>query len=308
MEMLFLMFSKFVTGYDAAMPSLPNHSLTKPLLHAYERHQVRLVAAVNALLVVGIALTLAKLVWAVIPTPDSARWLPTPASTIVVPDNRAASMTALINAHLFGTYTASAATDLSAAPDTRLNLKLIGILAGTRASDSRAIISAQDAAEKAYAIGDDVVRGASLQAIFPDRVILARDGQMETLRLDPNFGGTGSLPISAPVAAYNSSNPPLSQVRQEMLQDPSRAADYIRVQPNNPGGQLHGYRIYPGKNTAVFNSAGLKPGDLVTSVNGVGLDDTQKALQMLNDLSKANSVSLTVDRGGQLQTINVNFN
>jgi general secretion pathway protein C len=46
----------------------------------------------------------------------------------------------------------------------------------------------------------------------------------------------------------------------------------------------------------------------VTAVNGVQLDDTQKAMQMLSDLSKAGSVSVVIDRGGQPQTINVTFN
>lgn len=303
------MFSNFVTGYDAVMPSLP-HNLTKPLLQGYERHQTRLVIVVNALLIIGIAFTLAKLLWSVVPTPDTARWQPTPSSTLVAPNNAGTGLNTIINAHLFGTYKVSASTDVSSAPETRLDLKLLGILAGTRSSDSRAIISQPGGVEKAYAIGDDVVRGANLQAIFPDRVIISRDGQLETLRLDPTLGGASGGPAPTSYGNADGGNLPqqLSQARQEMLQDPSKTADYIRVQANNTNGQLHGYRIYPGKNVGVFNNAGLKPGDLVTSVNGVALDDNQKALQMLNDISKANSVNLTVDRGGQLQTINVTFN
>jgi general secretion pathway protein C len=304
------MFSGFVTGYDAAMPSLPNN-LMKPLVQGYERHQTRLIIAVNALLIVGIAFASAKLLWSLVPTPDAARWQPTPVQTQTSSSNAGtAGLNTIINAHLFGIYKAAVSTDVSSAPETRLDLKLLGILAGTRASDSRAIISQSGAAEKAYAIGDDVVRGASLQAIFPDRVIISRDGQMETLRLDPTLGGSSSESPPPQRTNYDSGNLPqqLSQARQEMLQDPSKTADYIRVQPNNTNGQLHGYRIYPGKNAGVFNNAGLKPGDLVTSVNGIALDDNQKALQMLNDMSKANSVNLTVDRSGQLQTINVTFN
>lgn len=284
--------------------------LTIPLVQGYERHQHRIVAGFTILLIVALALSAAKLLWALVPTPESARWKPPPAQISSEPTNTASVLNTIVNARLFGLYTTSAATDLSSAPDTRLDLKLIGILAGTRASDSRAIISQQGSNEKPYAIGDDIVRGVSLQAIFSDRVILSRDGQIETLRLDPNSGG-------APVnfAASTSGVSPsgilpqqLSQARQEMLQDPNKAGDYIRIQPNNPGGQLHGYRVYPGKNASVFTNAGLKPGDLVTAVNGTAMDDTKKALQMLNDLSKASNVSLTIDRGGQLQTINVTFN
>ena len=53
---------------------------------------------------------------------------------------------------------------------------------------------------------------------------------------------------------------------------------------------------------------GLRPGDLVTAVNGIQLNDTQTALQMLNDLSRAPNVTLTIERGGQVQTVNVSLN
>lgn len=286
------------------------HTLTIPLAQGYQRHQRRIVATVTIVLTIALALSLAKFIWALVPTPESARWQAPPASLNAAPVGAASSLNIITNARLFGLYKASAMSSLSAAPDTRLNLKLIGILAGTRASDSRAIISQQGSSEKAYAIGDDIVRGVNLQAIFADRVILSRDGQMETLRLDPTSGGSagGFIPAQSNSPLSGNLAQQLSQARQEMLQDPAKAGDYLRIQPNNPGGQLHGYRIYPGKNASVFTNAGLRPGDLVTAVNGIALDDTQKALQMLNDLSKASSVSLMVDRGGQLQTINVTFN
>jgi general secretion pathway protein C len=73
------------------------------------------------------------------------------------------------------------------------------------------------------------------------------------------------------------------------------------------GGQLKGYRVYPGKDRSAFTAAGLRPGDLVTSVNGVQLDDPAKALQMLGDLGQAGQVNLVVERGGQSQNISINL-
>ena len=302
------MICSFITGYDALMLPLPDH-LIKPLEHGYERHGQKLILAVNVLLLVAVALNAAKLLWAVVPSSDAARWRPAPVIANTLSTTSTNSLNAILNAHLFGTYRTNARTDVSTAPETRLDLKLIGILAGSHASESRALIAQQGAIEKSYAIGDDIVRGVTLQAIFPDRVILSRDGQMETLRLDPLSGAGAAAVMPVQGASYDANaNIGLSQARQEMLQDPNKASEYIRVQPNNAGGQLHGYRVYPGKNASVFTNTGLRAGDLVTSVNGITLDDTQKALQMLNDLSKSGSVSLTVDRGGQTQTINVSFN
>ena len=80
------------------------------------------------------------------------------------------------------------------------------------------------------------------------------------------------------------------------------------MQPARIGGVMRGYRIYPGRNRGIFSTAGLRPGDLVTAVNGVELDDPAKSLQLLGDLSQASNLSVTIERGGNQQTINVNLN
>ncbi|MGH8461448.1 MAG: type II secretion system protein GspC [Stenotrophobium sp.] len=288
------------------MFTLP-HPSGKALALAYEQHSRWIVPAATALLVAAVACVAAQLVWALVPVPQAGQWRPAPAPA-VIGTQTGPDLDKIIAARLFGLYQATVnPQDQQAAPDTQLNLTLLGIFAGTRKEDSRAVIAPQGGEEKPFAIGDDVVKGVNLQAIFPDRVILSRSGQLETLRLDrdkPNTGGG--------FVASNDSSPNLSaqltQIRQQILQNPDKAAEFLRVQPAMSGSQMTGYRIYPGPNPAIFNGSGLHPGDLVTSVNGIQLDNTQKALQMLNDLSNASSVSLVVNRGGQQQTINVSFN
>ena len=279
----------------------------KTLAQTYERHGPRIISTVQLLLVIAVAAGLAQMVWSLMPVPESARWHPAPVATAPVARANGSNLDTILAARLFGVYQPQA-SNLAAAPDTRLNLTLMGIFAGTRKSESRALIAQQNGDEKPYSIGDEVVGGVSLQAIFPDRVILTRGGQLETLRLDKDKA-SGDFLAGAPGGMVDANTTAqLAQARQEMLQDPNKAAEYIRVQPVSVGGQMKGYRIYPGQNQALFANAGLRPGDLVTSVNGIQLDDTQKALQMLNDLSKASNVSVVVERGGQPQTLNVSFN
>lgn len=281
----------------------------KAAMLAYERHGRWLVPAVTALLVIAVSWALAQLIWALVPVPLAGQWQPAPAQASFTP-TAGPKLETILDARLFGLYQPSATPqdiNQQAAPDTRLNLTLVGIFAGTQGQPSRAMIAPQGGEEKPFAIGDDVVKGVSLQAIFPDRVILSRSGQLETLRLDrdqPNSGSSFVTTSSVPAGISEQ----LTQVRQQILQNPNRAAEYIRVQPAMVSGKMTGYRIYPGSNPAIFNGSGLHPGDLVTAVNGIQLDNTQKALQMLNDLSNASSVSVVIDRGGQQQTINVSFN
>ncbi|HKY90327.1 MAG TPA: type II secretion system protein GspC [Nevskiaceae bacterium] len=307
---------------------MPTASLQLPpaLLRSYERYGRHLPRVAEVVLVVLVAQAAAALMWKLIPVPATAAW--TPPTPMVDPTqgggNRGPNVDAIMSAHLFGQYVppSDPALDaMSEAPDTHLNLTLMGILAATADRGSRALIAASNGEENPFAIGDDVVRGVTLQAIFPDRVILSRNGQLETLRLDKNTTG-GKLP-----AGFQNYHRPavdeggdeeeeggddtsamLSDIREELMTDPSRASEYIRVQPASNGGQLRGYRIYPGRDRTVFSAIGLRPGDLVTQVNGIQLNDANTALAMLQQLSQANNLTVVIERGGQQQTVNVNLN
>jgi general secretion pathway protein C len=290
------------------------HQLPESWLRAasalYQRHGRRLPTIAAVVFAVLLGRIAADLVWVLVPEPEGARWQPPPAAPAAARAGEAPDINAIASAGLFGRYQAAATGEsLLAAPDTPLNLTLIGVLADSREEFSRALI-ANGADERGYAVGDDVSRGVTLQAIFPDRVILSRGGRLETLRLErdkPGVGGDAPPAVAQADERVPGAPPALAQIRDEVLKDPARASDYVRVQPANVGGTLKGYRVYPGKDRSAFTAAGLRPGDLVTSVNGVQLDDPAKALQMLGDLSQAGQVNLVVERGGQSQNISINL-
>lgn len=269
----------------------------------YEQHGRRLPQLATVLLVLLSAHLLARLCWALVPLPDAARWQAPVISPAVRPGSRQTDVQALADRHLFGSWQAPAGADGANAPDTRLSLNLLGILAASNSNESRALIGSADGEEKPYAVSDEVVRGVTLQAIFPDRVVLSRGGALETLRLakDAPIEGTAPTRVSG-------GSSQLSSIRDQVLSDPGKAAQYVRVQPAMVNGAMKGFRIYPGRERDAFNNLGLRPGDLVTAVNGIQLDDSQKALQTLSELSQASSVNVTIERGGQSQTLNLNFN
>lgn len=291
-------------------------SVQGAVVRAYEKHGRWLRTAVLFVLTVMIAKLAAQFVWLWVPVPESAQWKPAPVAatgfTASAPKGPDAQLIA--SAHLFGDYQAPADASLDRmdkAPDTRLNLTLLGILAADQDKGSRALIADGGGDEKPYSVGDKVPGGVNLQAIFPDRVILARNGQLETLRLDkdkaPSPLQANAAPSSAPSTVSDETTEMLAKVREQLLQDPSKAADYIRVQPANVNGEQRGYRIYPGRDRSLFNNAGLRPGDIVTSLNGTPLSDPAQALQMLADVSQSPTVSLTIERGGVQQNVVVNF-
>ncbi len=299
----------------SALPALPP-ALAAALRRAtllYRQHGAKLPPLATLLLTVLLAWQLALLLWTLVPLPKSAAWSPAPGFVDPAPVRPTLNVDALAAAHLFGQYQASASTaSLANAPDTQLAFTLLGILAGSTEKESLALIAKDNAEEAPYSIGDDISPGVNLQAIFVDRVILSRNGRLETLRLDKDApsnapvlsvspAGSGGEPQEGTPAAAAM----IASIKEQVLTDPSKAANFIRVQPISGEGGMKGYRVYPGPERGAFNAAGLKPGDVVTSINGAPLNDPGQALQLLQSLSQASTLSLTVDRNGVSQTVNV---
>ncbi|HXG27848.1 MAG TPA: type II secretion system protein GspC [Nevskiales bacterium] len=283
-------------------------------LAPYARH---LPLACNLLLVLLIAASLARMAWLLYPLPKDRFDLPPPAP---LPTHSGAlpkvNLEQIAAANLFGQRQATGTAAPVDAPETALNLKLKGILAFGSETASRALIADASGREKPYAVGDDVPGGAVLKAIHADRVILERSGRFETLRLERNKSGGSaaanySPPAVAPTATAGGTGgeaTTLAELRNELLREPGKASQYVRLQPVYSDGKLQGYRLYPGVNRALFQQVGLRAGEMVTSVNGVQLDDAAKALQLLGDLREVSELTLTLDRGGETRTLNLNLN
>jgi len=147
-----------------------------------------------------------------------------------------------------------------------------------------------------------------LFAVYPDRVILDRNGTRESLVL-PRLAGAG--PGFAPRVASRQPAAPAGDgsladsVRQILAQNPAAGGELLRPQPVFAGGSLRGYRVYPGRNRAQFAQLGLQPGDLVLAVNGAALDDPNRGLETLRGIGQGGAVTLTIDRGGQQQQMTV---
>ncbi len=304
-------------SYDApqmATLSAPHWlALPKAAPALYARYGGWLPTLANLLLTLVVAKLAATLLWTLVPTPAAAAWQPAPAAALSKPGSQI-DLAAIASANLFGDYRAPAnpvLDDINNAPETQLSLTLLGIFSNERdARLSLALIGTQGGDEKPYRVGEDLSRGVTLQAIFQDRVMLSRNGKLETLRLDKDSPGTPLIASAVPANAGPDSKDAaaLSGIRKQLLNDPSKVSDFIRVQPVTGASGLTGYRIYPGKDRAVFNGAGLKPGDVVTSINGTPLTDPSKALQLLSDLSQTNQLNLVIDRGGQSENVSVNLN
>lgn len=231
----------------------------------------------------------------------------------------------LISQNIFGNATQQAEQKtqeiISDAPETTLNIKLTGVVA--IAGDEKAghaIIESQNMQET-YSVGE-LVKGtrAQIETIFADRVIIKVSGRFETLMLDGiDYSKTVKQPTKkqgksfnqlrsaneSPAPAINATkNADLKQElkakRRELLEEPGKLFDYIRISPKRVDGQIVGYNLSPGKDPKLFSQMGLKSGDLATSINGYQLTDMKQAMAAIGELRNASSATIVIERQGQI--------
>lgn len=68
--------------------------------------------------------------------------------------------------------------------------------------------------------------------------------------------------------------------------------------PFYDNGVMQGYRVYPGQDKELFDSAGLRFGDLIVAIEGRPLTDAQMLKNLLADISAGDPVQVTVVREG----------
>ena len=190
------------------------------------------------------------------------------------------------------------------APATAMPLVLTGIIAGNDPQNGLAILGPNAQSAKVYAVGDMIAGGPKLHSVYSDRVVIDRDGQLESLALPHQMSATAPLPSSA---QFQSAENPVERMRRMISEQPGLIGDVIRPQPVMDHGHLNGFRVYPGRNRAAFNTLGLHAGDQVTAINGTPLDDRDRSEQILRTLSSASEARVTVIRGGQQQDLLLNL-
>jgi len=286
----------------------------------------KLSAVVTLLVVVYLAYLLSKLVWLVWPQPVSTPLTPSHYSA----GSKASSTTSvqnIIEQFLFGKKTVTNKTNtaqqnevINNAPETRLSINLTGIVAVSNDDKAGIAIIESQGRQISYLV-EEVVQGtrAEVAQILPDRVILSVNGRFETLMLDGlDFSKKVSMPVLAAREAQDMGPQKIEQselqinatadpdvkeaiieTREELLSEPGKLFDYIRVSQAMSDGELIGYRLSPGKEPALFKQMGLQNKDLAVAINGYQLTDLQQAMAAINELRNTSDATITIERDGE---------
>ena len=228
---------------------------------------------------------------------------PAPARGTAPMRAHALDVAAITNAHLLGS--AARREEGPDAPPSHVPLVLTGIIAGNDPRNGLAILGQSAQTAKVYAVGDNVAGGVKLHAVYDDHVLIDRGGAIESLALPRQVTGGNTAPPSA--AALQNENPAIERMRRMISEQPGLIGDVLRPQAVLNRGRTEGFRVFPGRNRAAFMRLGLRPGDVVTAINGTPLDDQDRGEQILRTLGSASEARVTVKRGGQQQDLTLNI-
>jgi len=222
-----------------------------------------------------------------------------------MPRAQGVDIAGITSTHLFGAAPVEAPRqDAANAPQTSMPLILTGIIAGDTPENGLAILGENPTSVKVYVVGDPVPGGAKLHSVYSDRVVIDRNGTLESLLL-PRQQQTAAAPPSA--NALQTQVPVMDRMRKLIDEQPGLMADIMRPQPVFNQGKQRGYRIYPGRNRQAFMRLGLRPGDLVTAINGTPLDDPARGQEIFRTLGSSSEAHVTVMRSGQQQDLTLNI-
>ena len=192
--------------------------------------------------------------------------------------------------------TTLAATPISETPvvaETTLDLTLTGVW--TNPDGGSATIRIPDGSKKRFAVGDMVVQGVSLAAVYGDHVTLDRGGVREALRFESKIKlETQTAPQRPPNLQSSDLTPAVT----------GRLASVLRLAPAMDANGNFALEIYASRDRRTFASLGLKDGDRLISINGTPAPSNPAALgNLLRELQQSNAARITVERDGKEKPI-----
>ena len=208
---------------------------------------------------------------------------------------------------LFGSFEQEAAPQSDKptdAPETRLRLELLGVFQTADTDKASAIIAEKGKEGELYRIGDSIPGNASLEEVYPDRVILRRAGRLETLRWsDSSLGGVSQVSRQPAVER----EPQQSQIAEGSEEDMQRQRKAIigqlGLQPVAQGDN-QGYQLGKRAPKQLISQVGLQSNDVILSVNGHSLGTEEGDMAALRSFQETRQASIVVQRGNQQFTVN----
>lgn len=201
---------------------------------------------------------------------------------------------------------------------TRLSLVLVGVFAADETQASAALIAQSKGKAKRYHIGARLPGGATLEAVFRNRVVIRRGGVRELIRFaEPkerfavasrSTDRTAAATAPATTAIESRSTAPARpSPRPPMPEgDPASILYDAGLTPVRPGA-AEGYALGELAANPVLRQAGLRPGDRILSVNGRAVGNVELDQAEFASVAGAGTARIEVQRGGRRWFVTVSM-
>ncbi len=275
--------------------------------------RVRLVVMLTVLIL--LAYQLAILFWQIYPLPDFSATTVLKTSVLSGQSDRSQrsrveQAEAIVATHLFGQQVVEQVvkTTVEQAPETKLNYKLRGIYFSRVDKLSSAIVEVKPNNSQHYYIDDELAENITVSAIARDHILINRYGKIERLNLQkPVVSKSGNAVVSRGLANPAVSTRLLQSYKKRYVSNPLALAKRFQAIPVQENGRNIGFRLKALRGESLLKKLDFNENDVFTKINGISLDKPFQALDALKSLTTARSVSVTIMRNGNEQTMDFNL-
>jgi len=253
--------------------------------------RVNVYSMAELVLLAVLAAQVARLFWAIVtPVSPLGDWRPASPAAPAAP---AATLAA------FDPFFRSGAQAEGPATVTALAVRLFGVRVDDATGLGSAIIAGPDDVQRSVSVGEEVAPGVKLKAVAFDHVTLDRGGANEDLFLDQSgAAGAPTAPAGAP-ASDGGAGAPLATPPAAAGVAPAALRSDIGYIPRIERGRLSGLTVRSQGSGVAFRAAGLRDGDVVTSIAGRPVTGAGDLDRVARDFAAGGSLPLLVERGGQ---------
>ena len=184
------------------------------------------------------------------------------------------------------------------APETRLNLSLEGVMVAQKPENSGAIVAGSNGVTEHYRVGDTLPGNAQLAEVEPNRVLIRRNGQYESLSFEEKL--STDLIEDVPASQTDAAEDFVASARNQLDTEGVAALSAYGLRPADDGVST-GY-VYDGSN-AMLNAVGLRASDTITAINGQRLGDFEQDKSLLDDWRSQSQIDIEIERDGAILSV-----
>jgi type II secretion system protein C len=191
------------------------------------------------------------------------------------------------------------------------DLEAVGIIVGRRPEACVAILRS-GGRERVVGVGEPAF-GGRVSVIVPGRISLDFGGE----RVDVRLSGVAAAPPPAPPPAVaagpheDPTTPARDMERREMErrlgQEVPRILSETTLVPVTESGQVAGFTLTRIPEGTLLTDAGLRAGDVITSINDVPIDSLTTLINLWPRLQSESDIRAVVLRNGQPVALNVHL-